>query len=214
MYQGNLMETKKLHKVQEDCHLKIRDDADKFNLATDDGNIDFNISGIPDEAVKRSQNFNIHDLIQRVESHPQQEAVQNDLEQQQSFNAFSDESKVSIMDAGNTEICEIVNVEPKCNARCVLSFAVHELYTAHVDILWQKILPKIECTSQLYLILSPYRISTSERTDHTVTSMEKHLDVKITLRRINMQRNAVKRNTKASTKDTSVTKLSGNQWLR
>ena len=47
----------RLHKVQEDCHLKNRDDTDKFNLATDDENIDFNISGIPDEAVKRSQNF-------------------------------------------------------------------------------------------------------------------------------------------------------------
>ena len=70
----------RLHKVQEDCHLKNRDDTDKFNLATDDENIDFNISGIPDEAVKRSQNFNIHDLIQRIVSHPQQEAVQNDLE--------------------------------------------------------------------------------------------------------------------------------------
>ena len=71
----------KLHKVQEDCHLKNRDDADKFNLATDDENIDFNISGIPDATVKRSQNFNIHDLIQRIVSHPQQEAVQNDLKQ-------------------------------------------------------------------------------------------------------------------------------------
>ena len=83
----------KLHKVQEDCHLKSRDKADKFDLATDDANIDFNISGIPDEAVNLSQNFNIHDLIQRITSHPQKEAVQNDLEQQQSFNAFSDESK-------------------------------------------------------------------------------------------------------------------------
>ena len=110
----------KLHKVQEDCHLKNRDDADKFNLATDDGNIDFNISGIPDETVKSSQNFNIHDLIQRIASHPQQEAVQNDLEQQQSFNAFSDESKVAIMDAGNTEICEIVNVEPKWQCKVSL----------------------------------------------------------------------------------------------
>ena len=111
----------RLHKVQEDCHLKNRDDADKFNLATDDENIDFNISGIPDEAVKRSQNFNIHDLIQRIVSHPQQEAVQNDLEQQQSFNAFSDESKVAIMDAGNTEICEIVNVEPKWQCKVCLN---------------------------------------------------------------------------------------------
>ena len=111
--QGNLMERKIAHKVQEDCHLKNREDMDKFNLATDDENIDFNISGILDEAVKRSQNFIFHDLIQRIVSHPQQEAVQNDFEQQQSFNAFSDESKAAIMDAGNTEICEIVNVEPK-----------------------------------------------------------------------------------------------------
>ena len=44
-----------LHKVQEDGHLKNRDDADKFNLATDDENIDFNISGVPTAMVKRSQ---------------------------------------------------------------------------------------------------------------------------------------------------------------
>ena len=60
----------KQHTVQEDCHLRNRDKADKFDFATDDGNIDFNISGIPDEAVKRSQNFNILDLIQRIASHP------------------------------------------------------------------------------------------------------------------------------------------------
>ena len=41
----------RLHKVQEDGHLKNRDDADKFNLAMDDENIDFNISGIPDATV-------------------------------------------------------------------------------------------------------------------------------------------------------------------
>ena len=110
----------RLHKVQEDCHLKNRDDADKFNLATDDENIDFNISGIPDETVKRSQSFNIHDLIQRIASHPQQEAVQNDLEQHQSFNPFSDESKVAIMAAGNTELCEIINVEPKLQCKVCL----------------------------------------------------------------------------------------------
>ena len=71
--------------------------------------------------MKRSQNFNILDLIRRIASHPQQEAVQNDLEQQQSFNAFSDESKVAIMDAGNIEICEIVNVEPKWQCKVCLN---------------------------------------------------------------------------------------------
>ena len=52
MDRGNPIERKELLKVQEDCHLKNRDDADKFNLATDDENIDFNISGIPDATVK------------------------------------------------------------------------------------------------------------------------------------------------------------------
>ena len=49
----------KQHTVQEIYHLKSRDNVDKFDLATDDANVDFNISGIPEEAVKRSENFNI-----------------------------------------------------------------------------------------------------------------------------------------------------------
>ena len=120
MDRGNPIERKDCTKCKKIVISKIVIDADKFNLATDDENIDFNISGIPDETVKRSQSFNIHDLIQRIASHPQQEAVQNDLEQHQSFNAFSDESKVAIMDAGNTEICEIINVEPKWQCKVCL----------------------------------------------------------------------------------------------
>ena len=44
------------HTVQENYHLKSRDNVDKFDFATDDANVDFNISGIPEEAVKRSEN--------------------------------------------------------------------------------------------------------------------------------------------------------------
>ena len=110
----------RLHKVQEDGHLKNRDDADKFNLAMDDENIGFNISGIPDATVKRSQSISVHDLIQKIESHPQKEAIQNDLEQHRPFNPFSHESKVSIMAAGNTELCEIINVEPKLQCKACL----------------------------------------------------------------------------------------------
>ena len=110
----------KQHTVQEDCHLKSRDKADKFDLATDDANVDFNVSGIPEEAVKRSEHFNILQLIRRITRHPQQEAVQNDLDKEQSFNAFSDESKNAIMDAGNIEISEIVNAEPKWQCKSCL----------------------------------------------------------------------------------------------
>ena len=111
----------KQHTVQEDCHLKSRDKVDKFDLATDDANVEFNISGIPEEAVKRSENFNILQLIRRITRHPQQEAVQNDLDKQQSFNAFSDESKSAFMDAGNIEISEIVDAEPKWQCKFCLN---------------------------------------------------------------------------------------------
>ena len=107
----------RLHKFQEDGYLKNRDDADKFNLSMDDENIDFNISGIPDATVKRSKSISVHDLIQKIESHPQKEAIQNDLEQHRPFNPFSAKSKVAIMAAGNTELCEIINVEPKLQCK-------------------------------------------------------------------------------------------------
>ena len=99
--------------MQENYHLKSRDNLDKFDLATYDANVDFSVSGIPEEAVKRSETFNILQLIRRITRHPQKQAVQNDLDKEQSFNAFSDESKQAIKEAGNIEISEIVNAEPK-----------------------------------------------------------------------------------------------------
>ena len=107
--------------MQENYHLRSRDKADKFDLATDDGNIDFSVSGIPEEAVKRSEKFNILQLNRRITRHPQKQAVQNDLDKEQSFNAFSDESKSAIMDAGNIEISEIVNAEPKWQCKSCLN---------------------------------------------------------------------------------------------
>ena len=105
------------HTVQENHHLERRDTMDKFDLATDDTNIDFSVSGIPEETVKRSETLNILELIRRITRHPQKQAVQNDLDQKQSFNAFSAESKKAIKESGNIEISEIVNTEPKlqCN---------------------------------------------------------------------------------------------------
>ena len=109
------------HTVQENCHLKSRDNVDKFDLATDDANVDFSVSGIPEEAVKRSENFNILQLIRRITRHPQKQAVQNDLDQEQSFNAFSAESKKAIKESGNIEICEIINAEPKWQCKSCLN---------------------------------------------------------------------------------------------
>ena len=110
------------HKVQEVGSLEHRDDADKFNLAIDDENIDFNISGVPNAMVKRSHGINVHNLIQQIENHPQRQALQSDLQQHRAFNPFSKESQDAIKAAGNTELCEILDVEPKAQCRACLTY--------------------------------------------------------------------------------------------
>ena len=74
----------------------------KFNRATDEENIDFNIPGVPNATVKRSHGVNVHNLIQKIENHPQRQALQSDLQQHRAFNPFSKESQDVIKAAGNT----------------------------------------------------------------------------------------------------------------
>ena len=114
------------HTVQEFGSPGHRDttssNANKFNLAIDEENIDFNISGVPNAMVKRSHAINDHNLIQQIENHPQRQALQSNLQQHRAFNPFSKESKDAIIAVGNTELCEIVDVEPKSQCRACLTY--------------------------------------------------------------------------------------------
>ena len=94
----------------------------KFNFATEEENIDFNIPGVPNSMVKRSHGVNFHNLIKKIENHPQRQALQSDLQQHRAFNPFSRESQDAIKAAGNTELCEIVDVEPKAQCRACLTY--------------------------------------------------------------------------------------------
>ena len=94
----------------------------EFNRATNEENIDFNIPGVPNSMVKRSHGIHVHNLIQQIENHPQRQALQSDLQQHQAFKPFSKESKDAIKAAGNTELCEIVDVEPKSQCRACLTY--------------------------------------------------------------------------------------------
>ena len=60
----------------------------EFNRATDEENIDFNTPGVPNSTVKRSHGVNVHNLIQKIENHPQRQALQSDLQQHRAFNLF------------------------------------------------------------------------------------------------------------------------------
>ena len=89
----------------------------EFNRAIEEENIDFNIPGVPNSTVKRSHGVNVQNLIQKIENHPQRQALQIDLQQHRPFNPFSKESQDVIKAAGNTELCEILDVEPKAQCK-------------------------------------------------------------------------------------------------
>ena len=90
--------------------------------AINEDNIDFNIPGLPHLAVKRSHGVNVQNLIQKIENHPHRRTLRSDLQQHRQFNPFSKESRDVVKAAGNTELCELLDVEPKAQCKVCLSY--------------------------------------------------------------------------------------------
>ena len=84
--------------------------------------MDFKIPGLPHSTVKQLQSASVRELIQKMENHPNRQALQRDLQQSQSFNPFSQESKQMIHEVGNIELCEILDTEPKTQCKVCLSY--------------------------------------------------------------------------------------------
>ena len=144
--------------------------ANKFNLAIDEENIDFNISGVPNAMVKRSHAINVHNLIQQIENHPQRQALQSDRQQHQAFNPFSKESKDAIMAVGNTELCEIVDVEPKSQCRaCLTYWDAGIVYCTCGHLMEDDTTENKKYISSVLDLFSIPNFLTSGRADHTVT---------------------------------------------
>ena len=94
----------------------------EFNRAINEEDIDFNIPGVPHSTVKQLHGASVRDLIQKIENHPNRHALQRDLQQSQSFNPFSQESKEMIHEVGNVELCELLDLEPKAQCKVCLSY--------------------------------------------------------------------------------------------
>ena len=94
----------------------------EIDRAINEEDIDFNIPGVPNSTVKRSHGVNVQNLTQKIENHPQRQALQSDLQQHRQFNPSSKESKDVIEAAGNTELCEILDVEPKAQCKACLTY--------------------------------------------------------------------------------------------
>ena len=94
----------------------------EFNRAIDEENIDFNHSR---SAKINSETITWHQRskFDSEDREPfQRQALQSDLEQHRQFNPFSKESQDVIKAAGNTELCELLDVEPKAQCKACLSY--------------------------------------------------------------------------------------------
>ena len=107
---------------EENRDIALFNTDNEFNRAINEENIDFNIPGVPNSTVKRSHGVNVQNSIQKIENHPQRHALQSDLQQHRQFNPFSKESQDAIKAAGNTELCELLDVEPKAQCKACLAY--------------------------------------------------------------------------------------------
>ena len=65
--------------------------------------IDFRVSGFPHTVVKQAENYSVRELVGKIESHRHRA----DLQQNNAYNPFSEESKVMIRELGNVELFEV-----------------------------------------------------------------------------------------------------------
>ena len=60
----------------------------EFNRKINEGGHRLNIPGLPHSTVKQLHSASVRELIQKIENHPNRHALQQDLQQSQSFNLF------------------------------------------------------------------------------------------------------------------------------
>ena len=102
--------------------LALLNTDNEFNREIIEEDIDFNIPGLPQSTVKQLHSASVRELIQNIENHPHRHALQRNLQQSQSFNPFSQESKQMIHEVGNIELCELLDTEPKAQCKVCLSY--------------------------------------------------------------------------------------------
>ena len=73
--------------------------------------MDFRIPGLPHSVVKQAESSRIHELVKKIENHPDRQALQLDLQQNKAYNSFSVKSKKMIKDVGNVELFELFETD-------------------------------------------------------------------------------------------------------
>ena len=100
--------------------------------------IDFRVSGLPHSVVKEAENFRVQELVKRIESHPHRRALQGDLQQNNVYNPFSDESNAMIREMGNVELFELCETIPKVQCKECLLYWNQGIVYCTCGHLWKK----------------------------------------------------------------------------
>ena len=83
--------------------------------------IDFRVPGLSHAVVKERENVRVQELVKKIESHPHREALHVDLQQDNVYNPFSNNSKAMIREMGNVELFELCETRPKVQcSQCLL----------------------------------------------------------------------------------------------
>ena len=90
-------------------------------IQREERDIDFRVSGLPHAVVKQPGNFRVRELVKKIESHPHRRALQADLQQNNAYNPFKEESQVMIREMGNVELFVLCETIPKVQcSECLL----------------------------------------------------------------------------------------------
>ena len=119
------------HKIERQDTPEVHREITMFNTDNEltreriEEDMDFKIPGLPHSTVKQLRSASVRELIQKIENHPHRHALRRDLQQSQSFNPCSPESKQMIHEVGNIELCELcelLDTEPKTQYKVCLTY--------------------------------------------------------------------------------------------
>ena len=83
--------------------------------------IDFRVPGLSHAVVNEAEHLRVQELVKKMKSHPHREALHADLQQNNVYNPFSNNSKKRIHELVNVELFELCETIPKVQcSHCLL----------------------------------------------------------------------------------------------
>ena len=107
----------------------------------------FRVPGLTHAVVQEAGDFRVQEVVKKIESHPHREALQADLQQNNVYNPFSNNSKAMIRELGNVELFELCETIPKVQCTQCFLYWNQRLSTALADSSWLKANPEESLTN-------------------------------------------------------------------